>query len=65
MSSTWTNATTGTRDETVELTTEQVLENAAELCQDANVDAITRTEWGNAFIFKGKFDSILLFWNLK
>jgi trimeric autotransporter adhesin len=28
-------------------------EKPADLCNDPEVDAITRTEWGNAFIFKG------------
>ena len=29
------------------------LDKPADLCNDPEVDAITRTEWGNAFIFKG------------
>ncbi len=28
-------------------------EKPADLCHDPHIDAITRTEWGNAFIFKG------------
>ena len=30
-------------------------EKPADLCYDPVIDAITRTEWGNAFIFKGSY----------
>ena len=36
------------------------LDKPADLCNDPEVDAITRTEWGNAFIFKGSDKVFLL-----
>ncbi len=33
----------------------EAIEQPADLCTDPIVDAITRTEWGNAFIFKGNY----------
>jgi hypothetical protein len=33
---------------------ENEYEKPADLCRDPHIDAMTRTEWGNAFIFKGQ-----------
>ena len=30
------------------------------LCEDPHIDAITRTEWGNAFVFKGKIFQMMI-----
>ena len=40
------------------------LDKPADLCNDPEVDAITRTEWGNAFIFKGLIFIIFIFASL-
>lgn len=51
--STTTTASTTTAITKIAHTKESSSEKDIDLCNDPEIDDITRTEWGNAFIFKG------------
>ena len=44
-----------TTESMIKTTAKLVEEEPADLCNDPIVDAITRTEWGNALVFKGDY----------